>query len=75
METSSESGDAAALYFQLETGIFEAREFYSFLDIDGEEAAIRLKYDIIVQQHHGEIKVETEEGKFTEFVVRLPKNS
>jgi len=31
-------------------------------------------HDIIVQQHRGEIKVETEEGKFTEFVVRLPKN-
>jgi signal transduction histidine kinase len=26
-----------------------------------------------VQQHRGEIKVETEEGKFTEFVVRLPR--
>jgi hypothetical protein len=33
----AESGDAAALYFQLETGTFEAREFYSFLDIDGEK--------------------------------------
>jgi len=29
--------------------------------------------DIIVQEHRGEIEVETEEGKFTEFVVRLPK--
>jgi signal transduction histidine kinase len=30
--------------------------------------------NLIVQQHRGEIKAETEEGKFTEFVVRLPKN-
>ncbi len=25
------------------------------------------------QQHRGEIKVETEEGTFTEFLVRLPR--
>jgi len=27
-----------------------------------------------VQEHKGEIRVETEDGEFTEFVVRLPKN-
>ncbi|MGH7596548.1 MAG: hypothetical protein ACREOI_09355 [bacterium] len=35
--------------------------------------SLSISYDIIVEQHRGEIKVETEEGKFTEFVARLPK--
>ncbi|MEK7727508.1 MAG: ATP-binding protein [candidate division KSB1 bacterium] len=38
----------------------------------GTGLGLSISYDIIVQQHRGEIKVETEEGKFTEFVVRLP---
>jgi len=41
----------------------------------GTGLGLSISHDIIVQQHRGEIKVETEEGKFTEFVVRLPKNS
>jgi len=40
----------------------------------GTGLGLSISYDIIVQQHHGEIKVETEEGGFTEFVVRLPKD-
>ncbi len=39
----------------------------------GQGLGLSISYDIIVQQHRGEIKVETEEGKFTEFVVRLPR--
>jgi len=39
----------------------------------GTGLGLSISYDIIVQQHRGEIKVETEEGKFTEFVVKLPK--
>jgi signal transduction histidine kinase/ligand-binding sensor domain-containing protein len=39
----------------------------------GTGLGLSISYDIIVQQHRGEIQVETEEGKFTEFVVRLPK--
>ncbi len=39
----------------------------------GTGLGLSISYDIIVQQHHGEIQVETEDGKFTEFVVRLPK--
>ncbi len=38
----------------------------------GTGLGLSISHDIIVQQHHGAIKVETEEGKFTEFVVRLP---
>jgi signal transduction histidine kinase len=31
--------------------------------------------NLIMQEHRGEIKVETKEGKFTEFVVRLPRGA
>ena len=40
----------------------------------GTGLGLSISYDIIVQEHKGEIKVETEEGKFTEFVVLLPVN-
>ncbi|MCG3121418.1 MAG: Sensor protein ZraS [bacterium] len=39
----------------------------------GTRLGLSISHDIIVQQHRGEIKVETAEGKFTEFVVRLPR--
>ncbi len=39
----------------------------------GTGLGLSISYDIIVQEHRGEIAVETEEGEFTEFVVRLPK--
>ena len=39
----------------------------------GTGLGLSISYDLIVQQHRGEIKVETEEGKFTEFIIRLPK--
>jgi len=41
----------------------------------GTGLGLSISYDIIVQEHRGEIKVETEEGKFTEFVVRLPRGA
>jgi signal transduction histidine kinase len=41
----------------------------------GTGLGLSISYDIIVQQHRGEIKVETEEGKFTEFVVGLPRGT
>jgi len=41
----------------------------------GTGLGLSISYDIIVQEHKGEIKVETEDGKFTEFVVRLPRLS
>jgi hypothetical protein len=47
--STAESGDAAALYFQLETGTFESHEFYSFLDIDGEEAAVCLQEVLVAE--------------------------
>jgi signal transduction histidine kinase/ligand-binding sensor domain-containing protein len=39
----------------------------------GTGLGLSISYDIIVHEHKGELEVETEEGKFTEFVVRLPK--
>jgi len=41
----------------------------------GTGLGLSISYDIIVQQHKGEIKVETEEGKFTEFVIRLSRRA
>ena len=40
----------------------------------GTGLGLSISYDIVVQQHRGEIAVDSEEGKFTEFVIRLPKN-
>ena len=40
----------------------------------GAGLGLSISHDIIVQEHKGEIRVETEDGEFTEFVVRLPKN-
>ncbi|MCI0693879.1 ATP-binding protein [candidate division KSB1 bacterium] len=39
----------------------------------GTGLGLSISYDIIVQEHKGEIKVETEEGEFTEFVISLPR--
>jgi signal transduction histidine kinase len=33
---------------------------------------LSISYDIIVQQHHGKLEVETEPGEFTEFIISLP---
>lgn len=40
----------------------------------GTGLGLSISHDIIVQEHRGEIRVETEDGKFTELVARLPKN-
>ncbi|MCG3121419.1 MAG: hypothetical protein ALAOOOJD_04511 [bacterium] len=52
--SAAESGDVAVLYFRLEAGAFASREFYSFLDIDGEEVAICLP-DVLVAEFRKEI--------------------
>lgn len=36
---------------------------------------LSISYELIVQVHQGEIKVETEEGSFTEFIILLPNHA
>ncbi len=38
----------------------------------GTGLGLSLSYEIITQGHGGEIKVETKEGEFAEFIVDLP---
>lgn len=39
----------------------------------GTGLGLSLSYDIIVQQHGGELTFESQEGQFAEFIIRLPK--
>lgn len=41
---------------------------------EGTGLGLSISYDIVVQQHRGEIYVETELGSYTEFIVLLPKH-
>ncbi len=40
----------------------------------GTGLGLSLSFDIIVQEHKGEIRVESEEGEFAEFIITIPKN-
>lgn len=40
---------------------------------EGTGLGLSLSYDIIVKQHAGELKFESEEGKSTEFIIVIPK--
>lgn len=40
----------------------------------GTGLGLSISYDIIVKEHRGEIRFETETGEFTEFIISLPKN-
>jgi signal transduction histidine kinase len=39
----------------------------------GTGLGLSISYDIIVQQHHGRIEVDSVEGEFAEFIITLPK--
>jgi len=39
----------------------------------GTGLGLSLSYDIVVKQHKGELVVDTQEGEFTEFIIRIPK--
>jgi signal transduction histidine kinase len=39
----------------------------------GTGLGLSISHDIVVQQHGGQLEVETEPGEFTEFTVRLPR--
>jgi signal transduction histidine kinase len=41
---------------------------------EGTGLGLSLSYDIIVQQHHGTLEVNTVDGEGTEFVITLPIN-
>ncbi|MDD4603393.1 MAG: ATP-binding protein [Bacteroidales bacterium] len=38
----------------------------------GTGLGLSISFDIIVNEHHGEIKVDTKEGEFAEFIITLP---
>ena len=40
---------------------------------DGTGLGLSISYDIIVKEHKGEFKFDTEEGKYTEFIITVPK--
>ena len=40
---------------------------------EGTGLGLSISHDIVVQQHRGELKVETEVGNYTEFIITLPK--
>jgi signal transduction histidine kinase/ligand-binding sensor domain-containing protein len=41
----------------------------------GTGLGLSISYDIVVQEHHGELRVETQAGEFTEFVISLPRRN
>lgn len=40
----------------------------------GTGLGLSISHDIVTQMHKGELNVQTEEGQYTEFIIRLPKN-
>jgi ligand-binding sensor domain-containing protein/signal transduction histidine kinase len=41
----------------------------------GTGLGLSLSYDIITQEHKGEIRVDSQEGQFTEFVITIPRHT
>ena len=42
---------------------------------EGTGLGLSISWDIVTQQHGGTITVDSREGEFTEFTIRLPRNS
>jgi signal transduction histidine kinase len=41
---------------------------------EGTGLGLSMSYDIIAQQHGGSISVDSKEGEYSEFMVRLPRS-
>ena len=41
----------------------------------GTGLGLSMSYEIVVQQHKGQLRVETEPGQFAEFIISLPKTA
>jgi signal transduction histidine kinase len=41
----------------------------------GTGLGLSMSYEIVVQQHKGQLRVESEPGKFAEFIITLPKTA
>ena len=41
---------------------------------EGTGLGLSLSYDIVTKVHGGELKVESEEGRYTEFIIEIPKD-
>ncbi len=42
---------------------------------EGTGLGLSISYDIVTQQHGGTIEVDSRVGEFTEFIIRLPRDS
>ena len=41
----------------------------------GTGLGLSISYEIVVEEHQGQIDVDTQEGEYAEFIITLPKNS
>jgi len=41
----------------------------------GTGLGLSLSYDIITQEHKGEIQIDTREGEYTEFIITIPRTN
>ncbi len=64
------SGIPAAIREKIFTPFFTTKPTGS-----GTGLGLSISYDIVVQEHHGEFKVDSAEGEFTEFTVTLPRRA
>ena len=40
----------------------------------GTGLGLSLSYEIIVKEHHGQMQVESQDGEYAEFIIKIPKN-
>jgi signal transduction histidine kinase len=41
----------------------------------GTGLGLSISHDVVVNEHHGELLVESDPGRFTEFIIRLPREA